>query len=390
VGEAPGDPEQGEREALAMKIGILGTRGIPARYGGFETLAEELSARLAARGHDVTVYTRTRYAEPGVREWRGAKVRVLPTVPTKYLDTVAHGLVSGLDAAFERFDAVLVCNAINAASCFLPRLSGATRVILNVDGLERHRRKWNAIGQLGYAISEKLSTIVPDAVVSDARVIRDYYRRTYGFESHFIPYGGDLPQASGRDTLDRLGLSPERYVLYVSRLEPENNADAVVRAYRGVPGETPLVIVGDAPYAADYVARVRAEADPRVKFPGAIYGDGYRQLLASTAVYVQATEVGGTHPALVEALGYGRIVCYNATPENEEVAGGAALPFDVRQPATLSALLAAVLDDPASYSVWKERARSRTNERYRWEDVANRYEEVLQGRAVLEGRSVIP
>jgi glycosyltransferase involved in cell wall biosynthesis len=390
VGQAPGDPEQGEREALAMKIGILGTRGIPARYGGFETLAEELSARLAARGHDVTVYTRTRYAEPGVREWRGAKVRVLPTVPTKYLDTVAHGLVSGLDAAFERFDAVLVCNAINAASCFLPRLSGATRVILNVDGLERHRRKWNAIGQLGYAISEKLSTIVPDAVVSDARVIRDYYRRTYGFESHFIPYGGDLPQASGRDTLDRLGLSPERYVLYVSRLEPENNADAVVRAYRGVPGETPLVIVGDAPYAADYVARVRAEADPRVKFPGAIYGDGYRQLLASTAVYVQATEVGGTHPALVEALGYGRIVCYNATPENEEVAGGAALPFDVRQPATLSALLAAVLDDPASYSVWKERARSRTNERYRWEDVANRYEEVLQGRAVLEGRSVIP
>jgi glycosyltransferase involved in cell wall biosynthesis len=390
VGEAPGDPEQGEREALAMKIGILGTRGIPARYGGFETLAEELSARLAARGHDVTVYTRTRYAEPGVREWRGAKVRVLPTVPTKYLDTVAHGLVSGLDAAFERFDAVLVCNAINAASCFLPRLSGATRVILNVDGLERHRRKWNAIGQLGYAISEKLSTIVPDAVVSDARVIRDYYRRTYGFESHFIPYGGDLPQASGRDTLDRLGLSPERYVLYVSRLEPENNADAVVRAYRGVPGETPLVIVGDAPYAADYVARVRAEADPRVKFPGAIYGDGYRQLLASTAVYVQATEVGGTHPALVEALGYGRIVCYNATPENEEVAGGAALPFDVRQPATLSALLAAVLDDPASYSVWKERARSRTNERYRWEDVANRYEEVLQGRAVLEDGSVIP
>jgi len=389
VGQATGDPDQGEREALAVKIGILGTRGIPARYGGFETLAEELSARLAARAHDVTVYTRTRYAEAGVRDWRGAKVRVLPTIPTKYLDTVAHGLVSGLDAAFERFDAVLVCNAINAASCFLPRLSGSTRVVLNVDGLERHRRKWNAIGQLGYAISEKLSTIVPDAVVSDARVIRDYYRRTYGFESHFIPYGGDLPQPSGRDALDRLGLSPERYVLYVSRLEPENNADAVVRAYRDVPGETPLVIVGDAPYAADYVARVRAEADPRVKFPGAIYGDGYRQLLASAAVYVQATEVGGTHPALVEALGYGRIVCYNATPENEEVAGGAALPFDVRQPATLSGLLAAVLDDPASYSVWKERARSRMNERYRWEDVANRYEEVLQGRAVLEGGSVI-
>jgi glycosyltransferase involved in cell wall biosynthesis len=362
-----------------MKLGILGTRGIPARYGGFETLAEELSARLAARGHDVTVYTRTRYAARGVREWRGARVRVLPTIPTKYLDTVAHGLLSGFDAALERFDAVLVCNAINAAACFLPRLSGRTRVVLNVDGLERHRRKWNAAGQLAYEISEKLSTIVPDAVVSDARVIRDYYRDRYGFESHFIPYGGDLPEPTGRATLDRLGLAPEGYVLYVSRLEPENNADAVVRAYRDVPGSTPLVVVGDAPYAKDYIERVRAEADPRVKFPGAIYGEGYRELLSSAAVYVHATEVGGTHPALVEALGYGRPVLYNATPENEEVAGGAGLPFDVRQPQTLTRLLAGFLDEPDSASVWKERAKARAAERYRWDDVADRYEAVLRG-----------
>ncbi len=372
-----------------MKIGILGTRGIPARYGGFETLAEELSARLAARGHDVTVYTRSRYAEPGLREWRGAKVRVLPTIPTKYLDTVAHGFLSGLDAAFERFDAVLVCNAINALSCFLPRVSGSTRIVLNVDGLERHRRKWNAVGQLAYRISEKLSTIVPDAVVSDARVIRDYYRERYGFESHFIPYGGDLPEPAGRDTLERLGLAAEAYVLYVSRLEPENNADAVVRAYRDVPGEMPLVVVGDAPYAADYIARVRAEADPRVRFPGAIYGEGYRQLLAHAAVYVHATEVGGTHPALVEALGYGRVVAYNATPENEEVAGGVGVPFDARQPGTLSQVLATLLNDPASASVWKERAKARVNERYRWEDVVSRYEAVLFGR-VLDGGGGIP
>src|SRR2546425_12971258 len=222
-----------------MRLAILGTRGIPARYGGFETLAEELSARLAARGHGVTVYTRMRYAQAGLREHRGARIRVLPTVPTKYFDTVVHGLISAFDAALERYDAILVCNAINAASCFLPRLAGKTRIVLNVDGLERHRRKWNAIGRLGYAISEKLSTIVPDAVVSDARVIRDYYRRTCAFESHFIPYGGDLSQPSRHHTLDRPGLSPERYVLFVSRLEPENNPHAVVRAYPGGPGGNP-------------------------------------------------------------------------------------------------------------------------------------------------------
>jgi glycosyltransferase involved in cell wall biosynthesis len=361
-----------------VRIGILGTRGIPARYGGFETLAEELSARLAARGHEVTVYTRTRYAEPSLRSHRGARIRVLPTIPSKYLETVVHGLLSAVDSAFVNFDAVLMCNAINAWCSFLPRLSGRTRVVLNVDGLERNRRKWNALGRLAYRVSESLSTIVPDAVVSDARVIQDYYRQRYGFESVFIPYGGDLPEPAGRETLDRLGLQPERYVLYVSRLEPENNAEAVVRAYRDVPGETPLVIVGDAPYAADYIARLRAAADARVRMPGAIYGDGYRQLLANAGVYVQATEVGGTHPALVEAMGYGRVVAYNATSENEEVAGGAGLPFDARRPETLSALLARVLDDPAGASVWKERARARTRERYRWDDVADRYEAVLR------------
>ena len=118
--------------------------------------------------------------------------------------------------------------------------------------------------------------------------------------------------------------------------------------------------------------------------PGAIYGEGYRELLAHAAVYVQATEVGGTHPALVEAMGYGRIVCYNASPENEEVAGGAALPFDAQRPETLTRLLRQILDDPAAHSVWKERARARTRERYGWENVVDRYE------AILEGGSAIP
>jgi glycosyltransferase involved in cell wall biosynthesis len=367
-----------------MRLAILGTRGIPARYGGFETFAEELSARLSARGHEVTVYTRVRYAEPNLTRYRGARIRVLPTIPTKYLDTVVHSFLSCLDAAIARYDAVLVCNAVNAPFCFLPRLASRTRVVLNVDGLDRRRRKWNAAGRLAYKVSERISTIVPDLIVTDAAVIRDYYRQRYQAESILIPYGGDLPEPAGMDTLARLSLTPDKYVLYVSRLEPENNADVVVRAYRDVRGSLPLVIVGDAPYASGYIARVRSEADARVLFPGAIYGEGYRELLAHAAAYVQATEVGGTHPALVEALGYGRVVLYHQSPENEEVAGGAGLPFDVNQPHTLARLLNEILDAPAVRSVWKERARRRVAERYRWEDVTDRYE------AILEGKPVIP
>lgn len=372
-----------------MKLAILGTRGVPAAYGGFETLAEELSSRLADRGHDVTVYARPRGVATRVAVHRGARVVVLPTLRHKYLDTVVHGVVAGLHAAAARYDAVLVCNGANALTCRLPRLLGApTRIVLNVDGLERNRRKWNRLGKLVYAISERLSCVLPDAVVTDAREIERYYRARYGKGSVFIPYGSDLPRPEGRETLARLGLGPGGYVLYVSRFEPENNPDAVVRAFRDVPGDVKLALVGSAPYADAFIARVRAEAarDPRVLLPGAIYGEGYRQLLANAAAYVHATEVGGTHPALVEAMGFDRPVLVHDTPENREVAGDAALYWDARRPDTLAATLSQVLAAPAAE---RERLGARAGERarrlYRWDNVAVAYERLLAGGAPLHG-----
>jgi len=365
-----------------LKIAILGTRGIPAAYGGFETLAEELSARLAGRGHEVTVYTRAGVVEPEAVTHRGVRIVRLPTIRHKYLDTVAHGLLSALHAAGEGYDAVLFCNAVNALVCRLPRLLGApTRVVLNVDGLERHRRKWNVLGRAAYAVSERLSCVLPDAVVSDARVIRDYYRRRYGTETTFIPYGADLPRPDGTATLGRLGLTPGGYVLYVSRFEPENNPDAVVRGFSRFAGELKLALVGSAPYAAGFIETVRAEAarDPRVVVPGAIYGEGYRELLANAAAYVHATEVGGTHPALIEAMGFGRPLLVHDTPENREVAGGTALYWDVRRPETLADGLRVLLASREERERRGEAARARALAAYRWSDVTDAYERLLSG-----------
>lgn len=360
-----------------MKIAILGTRGIPPRYGGFETFADELSRRLARRGHDVTVYCRAHYTDRSLSRVGDVRVVVLPTVRTKYLDTVVHALLSSVDAARRGFDAVLFCNAITAAVCWIPRLSGA-RVLLNVDGLERHRRKWSAAGRAAYAISERLSTKFPHAVVTDAEVIRRYYAETFGIAPLVIPYGGDLDPPAGNAALERLGLSPGGYFLYVSRLEPENNALAVVQAYRSAKGAFPLVVVGDAPYAAGYIAAVKASADARVLFPGAIYGEGYRELLFHARAYVQATEVGGTHPALVEAMGAGRVVLYHDSPENREVCGDAGLAFDARRPETLTILFDRLVDDFGSAAVFPERAKARVRERYRWEAVTDAYEKALR------------
>jgi glycosyltransferase involved in cell wall biosynthesis len=367
-----------------VRVAILGTRGVPAAYGGFETLAEELGARLADRGHEVTVYARRGAVLEERAAWRGMRVVFTPTLRHKYLDTVVHGVTSGLHAAAAAYDAVLVCNGANALSCRLPRLLGSgTRVLLNVDGLERNRRKWNRLGKAVYALSERLSCVLPDVVVTDAEEIRRYYLARYGTESAFVPYGSDLPAPRDLSVLGRLGLEPGKYVLYVSRFEPENNPDAVVRAFRSVPGDARLVLVGSAPYAEGFIARLNEEAgrDPRVLLPGAIYGEGYRALLANASAYVHATEVGGTHPALVEAMGYGRPVLAHDTPENREVAGSAALFWDAREPATLSRQLSDLLPDAVRREALGAAARRRAGARYRWDAVAAAYEALLGGLA---------
>lgn len=365
-----------------MRVAILGTRGVPAAYGGFETLAEELSVRLARRGHDVTVYARRGCVREELASFRGVRVVFAPTVRHKYLETVVHGVTSGLHAAVEGYDAILFCNGANALACRLPRLLGAgTRVLLNVDGLERNRRKWNRAGKAVYAVSERLSCVLPDVVVTDAREIRRYYLERYGRASAYVPYGSDLPAPEDLSILGRLGLENEGYVLYVSRFEPENNPDAVVRAFRDVPGDRRLVLVGSAPYAEQFIARLKEAAakDSRILLPGAVYGEGYRALLAHASAYVHATEVGGTHPALIEAMGFGRPVLVHDSPENREVAGDAALWWDARDPATLTRLLGTLLPDAARREALGASARQRAHERYRWDDVTTAYEALLGG-----------
>src|SRR3989442_4389016 len=213
-----------------MRIAILGTRGIPARYGGFETFAEELGIRLAARGHQVSVYCRERHAGS---EYRGVSLRYLPSIRHKYFDTLAHTFFSTLHLLANRVDAAIYCNGANALFTAIPRPFGMP-VALNVDGLERKRKKWNRFAREWYHLSEWLATFCPTAVVTDARSIQDYYRDRYGKQTIFIPYGAELGKVAGVGALQRLGLEPGRYFLYVSRMEPENNPLMVRQCFEKV------------------------------------------------------------------------------------------------------------------------------------------------------------
>jgi len=358
-----------------MRIAILGTRGIPARYGGFETFAEELSVRLTARGHQVTVYCRNRYSAP---QYRGVALRYLPSIRHKYLDTLAHTFFSTLHLLGARADVALYCNGANAIFTPLPRLLGIP-VALNVDGLERKRKKWNRLARGWYGASEWLATFCPTAVVTDARSIQDYYQERYGKSTVFIPYGAEVGKAPSVGTLDRLGLEPGRYFLYVSRMEPENNPLLVRQCFEKVRTDFRLALIGDAPYSAEYIRQVRDTSDPRVVLPGAIYGDGYHELGANCFAYIHATEVGGTHPALIEAMGRGALVLYLDTKENAEVASGAGIPF---AEGDLTAKMEMVLAmSESEREEYRRKAAQRVRERYSWEAVTDAYAKLLGGMA---------
>ena len=361
-----------------MKLAILGTRGVPASYGGFETFAEELGWRLAERGHHVTVYGRPGFVDSSLSQYRGMHIVVLPALNSKHLETVSHTFLCALHAVGQGFDGVLLCNAANAPFVRLLQVAGVP-VALNVDGLERKRRKWGLAGRSYYRLCERLAALAPDTMITDAEVIRRYYRRSYRATSKMIVYGGDLEPPAGDSTLVELGLEPGEYLLYVSRFEPENNPDRVADAFARLAGERTLVMVGGAPYAPDLARRLRELIDTRVLLPGPIYGEGYRQLLFNCRAYIHATEVGGTHPALVEAMGAGRPVLYYDTPENREVVGDAGLRFRFTGADALEQVLALHIEDDNLLAALGERSRRRVESRYRWRDVADAYERVLEG-----------
>jgi glycosyltransferase involved in cell wall biosynthesis len=271
-------------------------------------------------------------------------------------------------------DVALDCNGANAIFTVGPRLFGMP-VALNVDGIERKRKKWNRVARAWYLVSEWLATFCPSAVVTDALAIQNYYLERYRKQTTFIPYGAAVGKTATAGVLARLGLEPGRYFLYVSRMEPENHPLEVRQAFERIATPFKLALVGDAPYAHEYIRQVRDTRDARVVLPGAVYGEGYHELGSHCFAYIHATEVGGTHPALIEAMGRGALVLYRNTPENAEVAGDAGIPFE---PEELPAKLQFVLEMPEERRAeFRRKAMDRVRAHYSWDAVTDAYEALL-------------
>jgi glycosyltransferase involved in cell wall biosynthesis len=360
-----------------MKVALIGTRGVPANYGGFETCAEELAVGLVARGHDVTVYCRPGNAPDDPSEFRRVRLVYKKLVETKLLGTFSHTASALLHAVHQDFDVLMIFNAGNGPLCAIPRLLRKPFVV-NVDGLEWKRAKWGRAVKLYYQFGEWCAAHLATRIVSDSRAIQAYYESRFSTPSTFIPYGAHLGGPTNSSLLDGYELAPGEYFFVASRLEPENNADITVRAFERLKTDKKLVIAGGANWNSPFVERLKQTTDPRVQLLGPIYEDGHLQELHTHCyAYVHGNEVGGTNPALLKALGYGNCVLALDVPFNAEVVADAAVLYR-KDPADLAAKMQKLVDDPELAARYRRRAPQRVEEAYQWNVVVQEYEALFE------------
>lgn len=356
-----------------MKIALVGTRGVPARYGGFETCVEQVGLRMVKSGHEVVVYCRKTDSEDAeyATEYEGMQLVHLPALRKKSLETLSHTAASVAHLLTHPVDAAIVFNSANAPFIPLLRARGIP-VATHVDGLEWKRSKWQGAGKKYYRLAESMAVRWSDALIADAQGIADYYRFEFGADSDLIAYGAPIVDADQPELLTEVGLEPGGYHLVVARFEPENHVHVIVDGYRRSSARLPLIVVGSAPYADEYTARVHELADDRVRFLGGVWDqDLLDQLYANSATYLHGHSVGGTNPSLLRAIGAGAAVTAFDVNFNREVL------LDTGRYFTSADDVAREIE-AAEAAMAQTRARGRLAQRsayrYDWEIVASRYE----------------
>jgi len=354
-----------------LRVAFIGTRGVPASYSGFETCVEQVGKRMADRGHEVTVFCRSSHYRDRRSEYLGMRLRYLPAVHQKHLETLSHTALSAL-----RLPAAtaIVCMGVGNAPVVRALELGGRRTVFNVDGADWQRDKWGGLASWYLRSCERLAARSRSILVADAEAVHRYYRELYGRESELVAYGADPPSDLGTRALTKFGLKVGAYVLLVGRLVPENGAHDYLAGVRLARVDAPAVVVGDASYADEYKAALREGAPDNAVFTGYQFGPAYQQLSAHAGVFVLAATVGGTHPVLIEQMAAGNAILARQTESNREVLGEAGLYWDT--PEQLAALLRALWPDANRRRELGAAARRRAEERYSWERVTSRYLEL--------------
>lgn len=360
-----------------MKIAYLNTLGIPARYGGFETCVEEVSTRLVRKGHEITVYgvsqSTSKYSS-----YRGVNLVNISRRSNKFLDFPTRSILSTLHAIRRDFEILHYYGTDSSIFTLLPR-AFSKKVIMSLDGLTWNRSSYPQWVRAALRLSSWLPLYLPKATTVDSLYVKEWYKNTFGRTPIYIPYGAKIsPRGSNADALQRFGIREDEYFLFVGRLVPEKGVHHLIRAFNTLRIHEPfkLVIVGRDPYGSAYESSLRKIAKNKVRFLGYVYGSDMENLFKGAYAYVTASELEGTSPALLSAMGFGNCVLVSDIPENLETIGDAGVTFRNKNSRDLSEKMFFLLSNPNIVQELRNRAVDRVARLYSWDMIADQMERV--------------
>lgn len=365
-----------------MRIAIIGQKGIPALFGGIERHVEELSVRLAAHGHDVTVYTRPYFTSPYRKRYMGVNLVSLPSFRTKHLDAISHTFIATLHAITHRYDIIHYHGVGPSLVSFLPRLLGSrAKVITTFHCIDRYHQKWGFLARIILAIGEWSAVHVAHKTIVVSKTLQAYARKVYGRQTHYIPNGVERPRTMlGKQYLATFGLRQNGYILAVARLIPHKGIHHLIRAYKQIPTNKKLVIVGGSFHTDAYerMLRASAEGDPRIVFTGFQSGPVLRALYSNAYLFVQPSEAEGLPIVLLEAASFGKGILASNIPEHQEVfdstSGVMGFSFKNKNVGDLRKQLSMLMMHPALLRKAGDHARNVVLKHYNWTSVAREVE----------------
>ena len=362
-----------------IRVAMLGSRGIPARYGGSETAIEEIGWRLAKEGHRVLVYCREHNSKSETAQHRGMDRVVLPSIHRKNWDTPSHTLFSLLDLLFHRREVDILHFHGVGNSIFLPFLKLTRwKTVVTVDGPDWERPKWGWFAKKVLKLSARMTARLADCTITDNLVSQKLYRELFDLSTQYIPYGAYVTEEKETDELAQFGLTKDGYFLYVGRLIPDKGCHVLVKAFQKVRTDKKLVLVGGNPYFPEYIRQLKSTGDPRIVFTGYVYDRPYRQLCGNAYAYCHPLIVDGTSPQLLQAMAFGNCVIASDLPEVNDVVGDSVLSSPCADVDKLAAAMQEVADHPELVPVYRKKAQDRVQRLFNWEDVTSAHKRVYE------------
>ena len=356
-----------------MRLAFLGAEGIPYP-AAFAHYTEEVGKRLVKKGHQVWVYCRKHYVQNS-SDYLGIKRIVLPSVNTKYSDTISHTFLSALHASFNRADIISIHGTGPSFWVLIPRLF-RIKTVVHFHTLDWRRDKWGRFARLYLKMSEYCAVYLPDRTAAVSTLLQDYCLKKYGKRVAYIPPGINPAVYRAPLALKKFGLSKNDYVLFVGRLVPEKGCHYLIEAFEKVKTDKKLVVAGGADRSEEYVHLLRQTKDDRIVFVGHVQGELWEELFSNTYLFVQPSYVEGLPATVLQAMSYGCCVLVSDIPENLEAIGEFGYTFKQRDYLDLRDNLQFLLDNPHIVRRFSDQEKQYVYENYNWDKVAEKLEKL--------------